>query len=146
MWPWPEWNASLNLVSGILLVLAYRSIKNGEREQHKQRMLAAAVVSGLFLVSYLIYHAQAGSRTFPDLGWIRITYLAILLSHTIMAVVNVPLVILTLVRGLKGSFIQHKAVARWTFPVWLYVSITGVLIYLLLYRLAPALTDGGAAG
>ncbi len=98
-------------------------------------MLSAFTTSTLFLISYLAYHYQVGSVPFKGQGWIRVVYFTVLISHTILAVVIVPLVLVTLTRALKGSFERHKRIARWTLPLWLYVSITGVLVYWMLYRL-----------
>jgi uncharacterized membrane protein YozB (DUF420 family) len=101
-------------------------------------MIAAVTASSLFLVSYLYYHAHVGSVRFKGQGWVRPVYFSILTTHTILAAIIVPLVILTLSRGLRGRFDRHRAVARWTFPLWMYVSITGVVIYLMLYKLWPS--------
>ena len=100
-------------------------------------MLSAFTFSSLFLISYLVYHYQHGSQPFQGTGWIRTVYFAILLSHTVLAAAVVPLVLVTLRRGLKGNFARHRAIARWTFPIWLYVSVTGVIIYLMLYQMDP---------
>jgi len=99
-------------------------------------MLSAFTTSTLFLVSYLVYHYHVGSVPFQGQGWLRAVYFAVLVSHTILAVLIVPLVLITLTRGLKGNFDRHKRIARWTFPLWLYVSITGVLVYWMLYHLS----------
>lgn len=98
-------------------------------------MLSAFTTSTLFLISYLAYHFQVGSVPFRGQGWIRVVYFTVLISHTVLAVVIVPLVLVTLTRALRGSFDRHKRVARWTLPLWLYVSITGVIVYWMLYRL-----------
>ncbi|MFA6456523.1 MAG: DUF420 domain-containing protein [Bacteroidota bacterium] len=128
-------NAVLNFISFILLVVGYRHIKAGRREQHKRCMIAAFSVSGLFLVSYLTYHANVGSVPFQGEGWSRPIYFAILISHILLAAVIVPMAILTIYRGLKGKFDLHKKIAKKTFPVWLYVSVTGVVVYLMLYHI-----------
>jgi len=99
-------------------------------------MLSAFTTSTLFLVSYLVYHYHVGSVPFQGQGWLRAVYFAVLVSHTILAVLIVPLVLITLTRALKGNFDRHKRIARWTFPLWLYVSITGVLVYWMLYHLS----------
>lgn len=134
----PLLNALLNFTSFILLLTGRKLIKAGRRENHRAVMLSAVAVSVCFLASYLTYHALHGSTPFTGTGWIRPVYFTILLSHTILAVVNVPLVVITLTKGLKGSFGSHRKYARITFPVWTYVSVTGVLIYLLLYRFFPS--------
>jgi uncharacterized membrane protein YozB (DUF420 family) len=144
----PEWardlptlNAGLNSLSAILLLLGYRMIRRGDRERHRRCMLAAFTTSTLFIVSYLTYHYFAGATPFGHEGtWIRTVYLSVLLTHTVLAVPAAPMAIWTLVLGLRGRFDQHRRLARVAFPVWLYVSITGVVVYVMLYH-AP-----GAAG
>jgi uncharacterized membrane protein YozB (DUF420 family) len=119
-----------------LLVIAHRFITRGKIEQHKRTMIAAFATSTLFLINYLTYHALIhGSKHFPGHGWVRYLYFTILLSHTVLAAVIVPMVLITLSRGLKRNYAKHRAIARWTYPLWLYVSITGVVIYLMLYQL-----------
>jgi len=130
----PALNATLNGTAAVLLVAAYALIRQGHRDAHKRVMLAAFAVSSVFLISYLIYHAQVGSVRYPHSGLIRTVYLTILTTHTILAASVPVLAIVTLRRGLKGWFIRHKAIARWTLPIWLYVSVTGVVVYLMLYR------------
>jgi uncharacterized membrane protein YozB (DUF420 family) len=130
----PSLNAALNATSAALLIWGWTLIRRGEREKHRRAMLAAVATSALFLTSYLIYHAQVGSVRFQKTGPIRSIYLGILLTHTVLAVVVVPMAVITLARALKGRFDRHKAIARWTLPVWLYVSVTGVIVYLMLYR------------
>jgi len=115
-------------------VIAFLLIKQRRIQAHKRVMITAFVVSSLFLISYLIYHAQVGSVHYPRTGAIRTVYLTILTTHTILAATVPVLAIITLRRGLKGNFIRHKAIARWTLPIWLYVSITGVVVYLMLYQ------------
>ncbi len=132
---WPAFNALLNLLCASLLVLGLREIRAGRTARHRAFMLSAFTVSTAFLVSYLLYHSQAGSRPFGGQGWIRPVYFAILISHSLLAAAVLPLVIVTLVRALKGHFVRHRKVARWAFPIWLYVSATGVIVYLLLYQL-----------
>lgn len=131
----PTLNAALNSASALLLVAGYLCIRNQKVLAHKLSMLSAFTTSALFLVSYLIYHFQVGSVPFQGQGWIRRLYFTILISHTILAAAIVPLVLLTLVRALKGNFDRHKRIARWTLPLWLYVSVTGVVVYWMLYRL-----------
>ena len=115
-------------------MIAFLLIKQRRIQAHKRVMITAFVVSSLFLISYLIYHAQVGSVHYPRTGAIRTVYLTILTTHTILAATVPVLAIITLRRGLKGNFIRHKAIARWTLPIWLYVSITGVVVYLMLYQ------------
>jgi uncharacterized membrane protein YozB (DUF420 family) len=130
----PALNASLNLLTTALLITGYLCMRQGRIRRHRMVMIAALVCSALFLTSYLWYHAHAGSKPYPGEGWPRRVYLAILLSHTILAAAVPPLALITLTRGLRGRVPAHRRIARWTFPIWLYVSATGVLIYLLLYR------------
>ena len=131
----PALNAALNGIAAILLVTGYLFIKQGRRRQHQWCMLGALTTSALFLVSYVTYHLHAGSRPFPGQGPIRVVYFAILITHVILAAVIVPLALLTAVRGLRSQFDKHVKIARWTFPVWVYVSVTGVVIYLMLYEI-----------
>ncbi|MCH7575024.1 MAG: DUF420 domain-containing protein [Candidatus Marinimicrobia bacterium] len=129
----PTLNAIFNACSAILLVTGYLLIRRGRRDEHKLAMLGATGFSLAFLVSYVTYHVQVGSYPFSGTGGVRTLYFVILIPHTILAVANVPLVITTLRRGLGGRYAQHKSLARKTLPVWLYVSITGVIIYIMLY-------------
>jgi putative membrane protein len=131
----PALNAVLNATAAVLLVIAFQLIRNGRKEAHKRVMLAAFSVSVVFLISYLTYHSLAGVVYYTKTGFIRGVYLTILTSHTILAAAVPVLAILTLRRGLKGNFPRHRAIARWTFPIWLYVSVTGVVVYLMLYQL-----------
>jgi uncharacterized membrane protein YozB (DUF420 family) len=131
----PALNATLNAIAAVLLVVGYRLIRRGRRQAHRRAMLAAFGTSTLFLVSYVVYHANAGSRPFPGQGPIRIVYFAILVTHVILAAAIVPLVLITLVHGLRERFDRHRRIARWTLPLWLYVSVTGVLVYLMLYQM-----------
>jgi protein SCO1/2/putative membrane protein len=124
----------LNGTAAVLLVAAFVLIKRGRIQAHKRVMLTAFTVSSLFLISYLVYHAQVGSVHYPHTGLIRTVYLTILTTHTILAATVPVLAIITLRRGLKGMFVRHKAIARWTLPIWLYVSVTGVVVYLMLYQ------------
>jgi putative membrane protein len=134
----PPLNAALNAGSALFLLAGWRAIRRGDRERHRRRMLSAFACSALFLVSYLTRVALTGTHRFPGGGALRAAYLAILASHTLLAVVCLPLAITTLVLGLRARFDLHPRVARFTLPVWLYVSVTGVLVYVLLYHLAPA--------
>lgn len=138
----PKLNAALNGLSTVLLVLGYLCIRRGQREAHRACMLAACASSAAFLTSYLIYHAQVGHTRFVEPGWFRPYYLAILFTHLAGAIALGPLVLLTLGRALRGRFEQHRAVARWTWPLWLYVSVTGVVIYWLLYHQFPQRAAG----
>ena len=133
----PALNACLNATSALFLLLAYRAIRRREIERHRGLMLAAAITSAVFLASYLTYHARVGSVRFTGQGPVRTIYFAILISHTILAVTVLPLVLRTLYLGLRRRDGQHRRIARWTFPVWLYVSVTGVVVYVMLYRLYP---------
>ena len=130
----PALNATLNGTAAILLVLALILIKQGKREAHKRVMLAAFCVSVVFLISYLIYHAQVGSVRYQHEGILRALYFMILISHTVLAAAVPFLAVITLRRGLAGKFVSHKAIAKWTLPIWLYVSVTGVVVYLMLYQ------------
>ena len=131
----PTINAILNATSAILITTGIVLIRQGKRTAHKRVMLAAVVTSTLFLISYLWYHAHVGSVHFPGQGWPRPVYFTILTTHTILAAATVPLVLVTLTRALRGRFDRHRASARWTYPVWLYVSVTGVVVYVMLYHL-----------
>lgn len=131
----PAVNATLNGISAVLLTIGYILIRNGKWRIHKKVMLTAFGVSILFLISYLIYHANAGSTPFTGEGWVRPVYFAILITHIILAAAIVPLALITLFRGLRERFDKHRKIARWTLPIWLYVSVTGVIIYVMLYHL-----------
>lgn len=131
----PGVNAVLNGTAATLLVVGWILIKRKNEAAHKACMLAATACSALFLASYLVYHAQVGSVKFQGQGTIRTIYFTILLSHTVLAVVNVPLVVLTLVRGFRGDRERHRKIARITLPLWLYVSVTGIVVYWMLYRM-----------
>ena len=130
----PAVNASLNAISGVLLLVAYGLIRARKIEEHRKVMIAAFTASSLFLVSYIVYHAQVGSVRFTRQGFVRPVYFTILISHVTLAAAVLPLAIITLSRGLKARYAQHRRIARWTFPIWLYVSVTGVLVYILLYQ------------
>ena len=131
----PTVNATLNGTAALLLVVGHRLIRRGRIRQHRAVMLSAFGCSVLFLASYLYYHAQVGSVRFQGTGWLRTTYLTILASHTVLAAAVPVLAILTLRLALKGQFDRHRALARWTYPIWLYVSVTGVIVYWMLYQL-----------
>jgi uncharacterized membrane protein YozB (DUF420 family) len=130
----PALNAILNGAAAVLLLIAYVLIRRGKRDAHKKVMIAAFSVSILFLISYLIYHSQTGVLHYPHTGRIRTVYFTILFTHTVLAALVPFLAVITLRRGLKGLFVKHKNLARWTFPVWMYVSVTGVVVYLMLYQ------------
>ena len=131
----PALNATLNGTSAVLLLWGRWLISQRRIQQHKRVMIATFTVSIAFLISYLIYHAQVGSVPFQKQGPIRLVYFSILLTHTLLAATVPVLAILSLRRGLRGDYGRHRAIARWTFPIWLYVSITGVIVYLMLYQL-----------
>lgn len=130
----PAINASLNATAGVLLACGYALIRARRIPQHRACMIAAFTASSLFLLSYVVYHAQVGSVRFTRSGIVRPIYFAVLISHVTLAATVLPLAIVTLTRGLNGRFAQHRRVARWTFPIWMYVSVTGVLVYVLLYQ------------
>jgi uncharacterized membrane protein YozB (DUF420 family) len=130
----PAINASLNALSGLLLLIGYALMRARRIDLHRRVMITAFVTSSLFLVCYLIYHAQVGSVRFTRQGFVRPLYFTILITHVTLAAAVLPLAIVTLTRGLKGRYPRHRAIARWTFPIWLYVSVTGVLVYVLLYQ------------
>ncbi len=131
----PAVNAGLNGLSALLLAAGYACIRSGRRDAHRNCMIAALVCSTLFLTSYLVYHFHVGSVPFTGRGAIRTAYFAILITHTILAVLIVPLVATTASRALRGRFEAHRRIARITLPLWAYVSVTGVVIYWMLYRL-----------
>ena len=130
----PTVNAALNSISAVLLTAGFIFIRRRNVAAHRACMLGAFAVSVLFLVCYVVYHAYAGSRPFTGQGWIRPVYFLLLLSHLVLAALIVPLALTTIYRGLSAQFDRHKRLARWTLPIWLYVSITGVIVYLLLYH------------
>lgn len=134
----PAVNASLNATSALLLILGYTFIRQKAVTAHTVCMLAAFATSTLFLVSYLVYHFYHGTTPFPGKGFLRVLYFGILLSHTVLAVAVVPLVLRTLFLALKGDFFRHIRIARVTLPIWLYVSVTGVIVYWMLYRMTGA--------
>jgi uncharacterized membrane protein YozB (DUF420 family) len=128
-------NASLNGTAAVLLAGGYVAIRNGKMKVHKAFMIAAFSVSTVFLVSYLIYHYRVGHVAFQGQGWIRPVYFALLLSHTLLAIVIVPMIVMTLRRAWLEKFDRHRIIARWTLPLWFYVSVTGVIVYLLVYQI-----------
>ena len=130
----PALNATLNATAAVLLTTGYILIRRGRVAQHRAVMIATVCTSVLFLISYLTYHAQIGSKHFEGQGPIRTVYFTILLTHTVLAIVIVPMVLMTLSRGLKGKYDRHRAIARWTLPLWMYVSVTGVIVYVMLYH------------
>ena len=132
---WPLLNAVLNGTSAVLLSSGFVAIRRRRIGVHRACMLAACGTSVLFLVSYLLYHYQVGSTAFTGQGTIRIVYFAVLISHTVLAMVIVPLVVVTLYRAWREQWPRHRRIARWTLPLWLYVSVTGVVIYIMLYQL-----------
>ena len=128
-------NASLNGISGVLLAGGYAAIRNGKIAVHKTFMIAAFAVSSVFLVSYLVYHYRVGHVAFGGQGWIRPVYFVLLTSHVILAFAIVPLILITLRRAWMERFDKHRAIAKWTLPLWFYVSVTGVIVYVMVYQL-----------
>jgi uncharacterized membrane protein YozB (DUF420 family) len=131
----PTLNATLNAISAALLSVGYAFIRRKDVRRHKACMLAAFAMSILFLISYVVYHSQVGSKPFPGQGMIRAIYFTVLIPHVILAAAIVPLALITLSRGLSNRFDAHRRIARWTLPIWLYVSVTGVMVYLMLYEM-----------
>ena len=129
----PAVNATLNAISALLLVTGYILIRRGQAQEHRLCMLAAFATSALFLASYVIYHLNVGSVAFTGQGSIRIIYFTILISHIILAIIILPMAIVTLLRALRGQLESHRRIAKWTLPLWLYVSVTGVVVYWMLY-------------
>ncbi len=130
----PAVNATLNAIAAVLLVTAFVFIRQGRVDAHRRTMIAAFTTSSLFLIGYVVYHAQVGSVRFVRQGFVRPVYFTILITHVTLAAAVLPLAIVTLSRGLKARYDRHRAIARWTLPIWLYVSVTGVLVYVLLYQ------------
>jgi putative membrane protein len=130
----PTVNATLNAAAACLLVAGFYFIRRKSIARHRVCMVAAFATSVLFLISYLVYHAQVGSKSFPGEGWARTVYLGILLTHTVLAAAVPPLALVTLSRALSRRFDRHRRIARWALPIWLYVSMTGVIVYLMLYH------------
>jgi putative membrane protein len=131
----PALNATLNALSAIFIIAGYIRIRRGDRIVHQRLMLAALGTSAAFLISYVTYHANAGSRPFPGVGLVRVVYFTILITHVVLAAAILPMALMTASRGLRAQYARHVAIARWTLPIWLYVSVTGVVIYLMLYQL-----------
>jgi uncharacterized membrane protein YozB (DUF420 family) len=131
----PTLNAAFNLLSTLLLLFGYVYIKRGIRKTHKKFMLAALISSAIFLISYLIYHAKVGSVPYPHQDWTRYFYFTILIPHIILAAIMVPAILIALWHALRNRFEKHKRLVRWVWPVWMYVSLSGVIIYLMLYQL-----------
>ena len=134
----PHLNAVLNSTSAVLLLAGFRFIRRGNIQAHRNCQVTAVVTSTLFLISYLTYHYYHGATRFAGQGFVRPLYFIILTTHTILAVVIVPLILITLYRAARRDFIRHRRIARWTLPLWLYVSVTGVIVYLMLYHLYPS--------
>jgi uncharacterized membrane protein YozB (DUF420 family) len=131
----PALNASLNATAAVLLTTGWFFIRAGRIQSHRRCMIAAFVASSLFLTSYLVYHAHIGSKPFPGTGVIRTVYFSILIPHVVLAAVVLPLAIVTLRRGLRRDDVRHHRIARWTLPLWLFVSVTGVIVYVMLYQI-----------
>ncbi|NKB44270.1 MAG: DUF420 domain-containing protein [Alphaproteobacteria bacterium] len=134
----PHINAVLNSISTVLLLIGFVLIKAGRKEAHRKVMTSAIGVSAVFLVSYLTYHFTAPIFVFPGTGWAVPAYYTLLISHVILATVVAPMVVVTAWRAFHGEFDRHKAIARWTWPVWMFVSISGVAVYAILYHVYPA--------
>lgn len=130
----PTLNATLNSIAGVLLLSGYIAIKNDKKILHRNLMISALVVSAAFLTSYLIYHYHVPSKKFPDLGFIKTIYLLVLIPHIILAAVMVPMIVKTFWHAYKQDWDKHKKIARITFPIWMYVSVTGVIVYFMLYH------------
>jgi uncharacterized membrane protein YozB (DUF420 family) len=131
----PALNATLNAISFVFLVTGYSFIRRGRRIAHRNCMVAALITSALFLTSYVIYHLNVGSVPFQKTGWIRTVYFAVLIPHVILAAAIVPMILITVWRAWSRRYDTHRRIARWTLPLWLYVSITGVIVYLMLYQM-----------
>jgi uncharacterized membrane protein YozB (DUF420 family) len=131
----PTLNAILNTISAMLLLFGFIRIRQGRRETHRKFMLSALATSALFLISYVIYHSLAGSVPYPHHDWTRPIYFAVLIPHVILAAVMVPFILIAVRHALRGDFTRHKRLVRWVWPVWMYVSASGVVIYFMLYRL-----------
>lgn len=134
----PHLNAFLNTTSAILLLTGYYFIRRGRIRAHRNCQVSAIVTSTLFLISYLTYHYYHGETRFPGQGIVRPFYFTVLITHVILAIVIVPMVLITAYRAARGDFIRHRCIARWTFPLWLYVSVTGVIVYIMLYHAYPS--------
>jgi len=134
----PAINATLNGISAVLLVTGHTMIRRQKVRLHRACMISAVITSSLFLTSYLYYHARVGSVHFPGTGWARPVYFSILISHTLLAAAVPPLALISLTYGLRGRFDRHRRIARWAYPIWLYVSVTGVVVYIMLYQIYGA--------
>lgn len=134
----PHLNAVLNTISALFLITGYRFIRAGRVRAHRNCQIAALATSTCFLISYLTYHYYHGDTRFLGQGIVRPFYFAILITHVILAIVIVPLVMITVYRAARGDFVRHRKIARWTLPLWLYVSVTGVIVYLMLYHIYPS--------
>ncbi len=134
----PHLNAALNTTSALLLLAGFRFIRLGRIQSHRNCQVTAVISSTLFLISYLTYHYYHGATRFAGQGIVRPVYFTILITHTILAIVIVPLILVTLYRATRGDFIRHRRIARWTLPLWLYVSVTGVIVYVMLYQVYPS--------
>lgn len=135
----PHLQAALNITTVCLISIAYYNIRQQNRAVHRKFMIAALVVSALFMISYLTYHSQVGNVKFAGEGGVRPIYFTILATHVILAALIVPMVIITAFHALRGSFERHKRIARWTFPIWLYVCVSGVIVYLMAFHIYPPL-------
>ena len=131
----PALNATLNATAAVCLTTGYVLIRRGKRLLHERCMLAALTASALFLTSYVVYHWNTGSRPFPGSGAVAAVYFTVLITHVFLAITILPLALITTARGLRSQYDRHVRIARWTLPIWLYVSVTGVIIYLMLYKL-----------
>ena len=131
----PAVNATLNGISAVLLMIGYILVRQRKLEQHRRVMIAAFSASVLFLICYVIYHANVGSKRFPGQGPVRSVYFFVLITHIVLAALVPPMAIITLSRGLRARYDTHRRIARWTLPIWLYVSVTGVIVYVMLYRM-----------
>jgi putative membrane protein len=131
----PTVNATLNAIAAVLLICGFVMIKRGRIQMHRRFMLSAFATSALFLVSYVVYHANVGSKPFEGQGAIRLVYFAILITHVVLAAIILPMALITLTHALRERFERHVPIARWTLPIWLYVSVTGVIVYVMLYQL-----------
>jgi putative membrane protein len=137
----PTVNAILNATSAVLISLGFWSIRHGERLRHRAFMLTALATSGLFLLSYVTRVLITGTHRFPELGMVKVLYLVVLSSHMLLAILVVPLVLVAVFLALKERFRAHRKIVRWAWPIWIYVSVTGVVVYLMLYHLAPLLAE-----
>ena len=133
----PAINATLNAISAILLVIGYALIRQRKIEQHRLAMIGAFAVSTLFLIGYVVYHSNVGSKPFTAQGPVRTVYFFVLITHIVLAALVPPMALITLVRGLRARYDKHAKLARWTLPIWLYVSVTGVIVYVMLYQVYP---------